>query len=190
MQVFKLFKSVLFNPWTFIVLPWAPFLLIKMLSDIAIANWVKVMLLLLQFVVPLAAVVYSHILTQTDKSLDIHFNGLLLRFSGAVFIVVMIGYGLIAQAKEDHSTVGIVLFAAFVAGYIVRFLDQWEIRSGEAKIAWAAELVAMLNRSNERIEEHQIPMCFLKNSPACYFEGFPTCQSLGMPLCDWKQNHS
>ena len=64
----------------------------------------------------------------------------------------------------------------------MRLLDQWEVRSGKAKITWAAELVAMLNRSNEKIEEDQIPMCFLKNSPACFFEGFATCQSVGIAV--------
>jgi hypothetical protein len=100
----------------------------------------------------------------------------------------MFGYGLIAQMKEDRSTLGIVLFGAFVAGYFVKLYDHWEIRSGEAKIAWAAELLAVLNQSNQEKEE-QIPTSFLKNSPACVFENYPTCRSLGVPLCDWKHNH-
>ena len=188
MQIVKLFKSVLLNPWTFILLPGAV-LLMKMMSNVAIPKWVKALLLLLEFIIPLAAIVYSKALTQTDKSLRIHFNGLVLRFSGTVFIVIMFGYGLITERKDDPSAVGIVLFGAFVAGYFLKLYEHWEIRSGEAKIAWAAELLAVLNQSNGDIKDEQIPTCFLKNSPACVFENYPTCRSLGVPLCDWKQDH-
>ncbi len=189
MRVVKRPKSVLLNPWIFIVLPWAPYLLSRILSNFATPNWLLALFLFLLFVIPLAALVYSKLLTQTDKSLQIHFNGLVLRFSASVYFVIMVGNGLIEQIKEDHSAMGLVLFGAFVAGYFVKLYDHWEIRSGDAKIAWAAELLAVLNQSNEKIKDEQIPTCFLKNSPACVFENCPTCLSLGMPLCDWKQDH-
>jgi hypothetical protein len=59
MQVSKLSKSALLSPWTFIVIPWSPFLLFQMLSHFTIPNWAKVVLLLLQLIIPLGAIVYS-----------------------------------------------------------------------------------------------------------------------------------
>jgi len=188
-QIVKLFKSVWLNPWTFILLPWTPFLLMKMMSNVAIPKWMKVLLLLLQFIIPLAAISYSCFLTDSAKSLRVYLNGLILRFSGSVFVVIMVGEEFIAKSKDDPSSVGIVLFGAFVTGYFVKHYDHSEVRRGQPKIAWAAELLALLNQSNGDIKDEQIPTCFLKNSPACVFENYPTCRSLGVPLCDWKQGH-
>jgi len=138
-------RSLLLSPATFLLLPWLPLIVGDFVLEYLPRALSPLVVILGGLLLPGIAISLGTAMVQTTTSRQVYSRGRAFRFSGVAFLVFIFGLGV-----EDHfyfvrligsqkAFYGLSALLAFLAGFLLRAFEQYEINSGSVKVNMVSE---------------------------------------------------